>query len=266
MDKNKKKKIIVNGITISRLLSSFLIPIIFSKFSVAVFLLIVLFNLTSDILDGFLAKHVFHVSTLGGSLLDMTADKMLSFSILGILSSMYPVMAIPLLLEILIASINVFNFNKKAIGKSSQIGRIKTVLMGVSIGLLFLVGLSPELIKSINNTKIINILKFFANNKSIVNISETVALAAETVVASDYLIKSKKKCDSNDKKFEIAQLIKNKEFIKEILFDEKYYEKINNQNMSLVEKLLPNEKYNELKEEKKLVLNRQNFNTNNRSF
>lgn len=255
-------KIFVNLLTGSRLLATFFMPLMFTTLPAHIFIIITGLILLTDLIDGKLARK-FEVSTLFGSLLDMSADKLFGVIILYILSTMYPIMIIPLLFEILISTINISNRNKKTGGNSSYLGRAKTCVLGGSIILLFLVGLSPELINNLNNLKsskeIVNILKttglsFFnvINNNSVLikDLSVTSSIISETIVATDYTIKSTKKISKNDKKIKIAYLIKNKNFLKEILFNEKYYDLVKNEKISIMEKLIPNKYYDELTSKK----------------
>lgn len=288
MEDKKKKKVIVNSITSCRILATILTPILFNVLSAPLFIVFIGAILLTDSLDGILARK-WKVSTLGGSILDMSADKVFAFSVLIALATMFPVMLIPLGLETLISSINLSGINKSTIGKSSQLGRIKTWIMGLSIFSLLLVGLTPELIESLKNIKIdefvlnkgniiasnlenikmnfqkigTDILEFInAHKKSIEHICETATITSESLVATDYAIKATKKVDPNSKTIKIAELLKNKEFLKEVLFNEKYYSKVNNvKDMSILEKLTPNAHYEEMKQEeskskaKELTLN-----------
>ena len=100
----------------------------------------------TDFLDGLLARK-WGVSTIFGSLLDMSADKIFGISLLVVLSTMYPIMTIPLVLEVLIGAINIKNAKNGGLGKSSEIGRIKTWVMGLSVCSILLTGLSNDLLK-----------------------------------------------------------------------------------------------------------------------
>ena len=225
-----------------------------------IFLIVIGSVLLTDALDGILARH-WDVSTLFGSFMDMTADKLLGLSILSILAIMYPIMTIPLCLEVSIAAINVRTAKNSGKMKSSQIGRIKTWALGISIFSLLLTGLSPELIKSLESIKIDSTsinqviekikegLFLIKNNKEIINkTSVGLAIIPESIVSADYLIKSIKTPTKEDsRKLKIADLIRNKEYIKDIIFDENFYKE--NKEKPLIDIL----KNNNNKNEKKLV-------------
>lgn len=275
-DKDKRvKKCIVNGLTGSRVVATFMMPILFNILSAPVFLLVVAVVLFTDFLDGKLARK-WDVSTIFGSYADMTADKLFGAAVLLVLGGIYPLMYIPLVMEGVIAYINSKAVSHGAIGKSSQIGRIKTWVMGVSMCLLLLTGMAPELISNLSNIKVIDVSNSFLSNlggvgeniaqyinsiltslksgteevlknidlnKDIISpIAQTSIITSEGLVTTDYLIKSIKETDKDSKAFKWSQLIKNKMYrdhIKKILFDEKYYKET--QDMSLIEKITPPE-------------------------
>lgn len=265
-DDKKIKKIIVNGLTLSRAVSALILPFLYSYLSVPVFLILVASILFTDCVDGFLAKKCWKVSTIFGSLADMGADKLFGFSILSILSTMYPIMCIPLLLEVSIFFTNSISASHGAVAKSSEIGRFKTLIVGISVCLLFITGLNTELITSLESLKVSDfgmtiynnikpILDKIIANKSVVESAATTAtITSEAVVLSDYLIKSIKQANKSDKIYKMAEYLKNKEYlsyIKKVLFDEKYYQET--KDMSLYEKLTPPESREDVKI-KKLTL------------
>lgn len=257
------KKVIVNGLTLSRVVGTVIMPLLFSSLSAPVFLGVVAMILFTDCLDGILARH-WGVSTIFGSLADMTADKLFGVSVLIVLSTMYPIMAVPLALETIIAGVNVKSAENGTVAKSSEIGRIKTWVMGLSICSLLLVGLAPELSVCLENIKIdssfINnikntVLDFVSKNKSTVeSVAITSAITSESIVAVDYAIKSIKGKENNSEAIKWADLIKSKKFwkyVKKIALDEKYYKET--RDMSLIDKLTTSEIKIEIKE-KKLTL------------
>lgn len=264
MEKNsnkKAKKIIVNSLTLSRVIGTIIMPFYFNVLSPIMFITLVAIILFTDFLDGALARQ-WGVSTIFGSLADMTADKLFGISILIILLRMYPSMAIPLALETIIAGINVIAAKQGSIGKSSELGRIKTWVLGLSMCALLLTGLSPELIMSLEvlkvDSSIIETIKktmnFIINNKgTIESVAKTAAITSEVLVASDYAIKSIKNPDRGSKNYKLSEYIKNKkyrDYIKKVWLDEKYYRET--KEVPIFEKLTPPE-YREVKV-KKLTL------------
>ena len=75
-DNKKAKKVIVNGLTLSRVAGTIAMPVLFNTLSAPIFLLVVAAILFTDCLDGILARH-WRVSTIFGSIADMGADKLL---------------------------------------------------------------------------------------------------------------------------------------------------------------------------------------------
>ena len=243
MNKNAKK-IIVNSITLTRVLGTIIMPILFNLVSGNIFILILGLILFTDALDGFLARK-WKVSTIFGSLLDMTADKLFAFAILVILSTMFPVMIIPLILEVVIASINIKSTLQGSIGKSSYVGKIKTWIMGISMMCLLIIGLSPEISASLSSLNINFIKDIFENiikHKDVLTTTfESTAVVSELITTFDYAIHSKKDLDlernKNSIRNKINELKNDKELIKR-LFDEKYFEKTKDE--PLIKKLVPN--------------------------
>lgn len=268
-DNKKAKKVIVNGLTLSRVAGTIAMPVLFNTLSAPIFLLVVAAILFTDCLDGILARH-WRVSTIFGSLLDMGADKLFGFAVLIVLSTMYPIMSIPLILETLIAGVNIKAAENNSVAKSSEIGRIKTWVMGLSMCSLLMTGLSPELATSLESVNIqtispamnelLNLIKEIGNkildfvnqNKQTIEaIATTAAITSESIVATDYTIKAIKGKDKNSNVYKIAELIKNKKFVeyaKKVLLDEKYYQET--KDMPILEKLCPPELREEIKRKK----------------
>jgi len=258
-DNKKAKKIIVNSLTLSRVAGTIIMPFLFNSLSTVMFITVIAIILFTDFLDGALARH-WGVSTIFGSVADMTADKMFGISILIILSRMYPSMAIPLALETIIAGINVIAAKQGSIGKSSELGRIKTWVIGLSMCALLLTGLSPELITSLENISfggniiegVKKTINFMLNNKqTIESVAKTAAITSEVLVASDYAIKSIKNPDRGSKNYKLSEYIKNKkyrDYIKKVWLDENYYKET--KEVPILEKLIPPEYREEVKVKK----------------
>lgn len=287
-DNKKAKKIIVNGLTLSRIAGTFALPFLFNALSAPVFIATIAAIFFTDFLDGLLAKHVWHVSTIFGSLADMGADKLFGIAVLALLTPMYPLMSIPLILELLIAKINTNLAELGVKTKSSLIGRGKMWLVGSSMCVLLLIGMSPELLPTLNNIKLLDInnsvlsnlgnfgnnvgniinyiisnfkeysiqfVNLLKNNKEIViPIASTTAIISETLTAAGYAIKYIKIPNKDSKQYKISEYIKNKEYrdyIKKVWLDEKYANET--QDMPIFEKLTPPE-YREKLKVKKLTL------------
>ena len=171
-------------------------------------------------------------------------------------------MTIPLILELSIAGVNIIGGINGNNNKSSEIGRMKSMIVGLSACSLLLLGMYPEIISSINNVKLIDFLNLIQENKnSIKDISITSTIVSESMVLRDYSLKA---FLNNDKKIKLDELkrlkeellnkIKQKEFYEKVLFDEEYNDAT--ANLTLKEKILPNKEQEE--KIKKLVLNYKN--------
>lgn len=281
-DNKTLKKMIVNGLTLSRVAGTIAMPVLFNVLSAPAFIATIAAILFTDFLDGQLARK-WEVSTIFGSVADMAADKLFGVAVLIALATIYPVMYIPLGLEVLITGINTFSAKQGAIAKSSELGRIKTWVIGLSMCALLITGMSPELIECLKNIKVsnlndiintnpyniiealkgefkivlTNILEKFNENKSTIEtVAKTAAITSEALVATDYAIKNIKNPNKDSKTYKLSELIKNKQYrdyIKKVWLDEKYYKETI--DMPLLEKLTPPELKEEVKV-KKLTLDK----------
>lgn len=155
------KKIIVNSLTFSRVLATLFLPLLFNLLSSTAFFLVVGGILLTDAFDGFLARK-WEVSTLFGSLLDMGADKLFGISLLCGLSLTYPIMILPLILELCISYVNTNNVLRGNVAKSKIIGKGKMWIVGLSMTSLLMIGATPEISEFISNVKVdVNLFKDF---------------------------------------------------------------------------------------------------------
>ena len=257
------KKIIVNGITFTRVLATFSMPFLVSSLTATQFLLLIGSILLTDFVDGQLARR-FGVSTMFGSLLDMGSDKLFGMALLLVLSFTYPVMAIPLALELGIGYINTKSVLKGNKAKSSMIGKSKMWIVGLSTASLLMIGATPEISEYLSNVtvnpysfcprateKILDYLKklfeFVNNNKEIIaNSAISASIISETVTLGDY-VKDYNKVKDYEKKKLIDELKRYKKYLKEyglkdymkeVMINEEYHEQTNDD--PLVKKLMPN--------------------------
>ena len=253
MKEKNIKKWILNGLTATRVVTTLSMPILVSSLSSVGFLFLIGGVLLTDALDGFLARK-WEVSTIFGSLFDMGADKLLGMSIFLVLSFTYPVMLIPLILELSICYVNTNNALKGNIAKSKFVGRIKMWIVGICMTSLLFIGAAPEISKflsevnvdvnlfknsvnkinkneiieiaswldgklSIFKEKILNASKYitylFINKKTIIeNIVIPTSIISEAATLALYK-KDSKKLENNEKLNMIEELKKYKEYVKE---------------------------------------------------
>ena len=249
---NKKTKTyIVNGLTLSRVLATFSMPILYTCLSSSMFFLLIGIILLTDCIDGKLARK-WDVSTIFGSLADMGADKLLGVAILLILSFSYPIMLLPIAIELGISIVNTKSALKGNIGKSKQIGRLKMWVMGITMTSLLMLGATPEISEYLSNANIDenlfkNVNDFLTKNKNTIeNVVIPASIISETATLIDYA-KDYKKVKNNEKTKMIAELKKFREFLKDyelkkyiddVLLNEEYYKKTKDE--PLVKKLMPN--------------------------
>lgn len=131
------KLVLVNLITLSRLIGALLMPLIYFKQGIESlgFLIIILF--LTDMIDGKLSR-LLKVETFLGGLLDAVSDKLFAFVLLAILTYYYPSMLIVLTLEFLIFVLNTLTFKDNKNIKSSKMGKVKTMVLDIAISILFI--------------------------------------------------------------------------------------------------------------------------------
>lgn len=130
---NKKDIAIVNGITGTRFLASFLlIPFFKTLGGISAAIFSGVFLLT-DCIDGFLARKL-KASTFFGAAFDGATDKSFGIISFALLMTVNPIIfSIPLLLEFAIMIAQNSKMKKGMNVKSNMIGKIKTWFLGLSI-------------------------------------------------------------------------------------------------------------------------------------
>lgn len=224
-------KIFVNVLTIFRLLATFMIPFIWNYASPIVIVLFVAFTLFTDFLDGKLAR-IFKVQTLFGSILDTIADKMFGIVIILILAQYHKGFYLMMIMELLIALINVIAAILGATTKSSFLGKCKMWVLGIAIFLGLVSIFQDNLIR-------IDLIKdyislFIENEKIIISNAVFMTIGSEIIVAIDYFRHVSKELITNKKK--IKYQFKTDDDLKKVLFDTTYY--LEHKTVPLSESLL----------------------------
>ncbi len=225
-------KILVNSITFTRVIGTFLMPFVYKNLSPDNFIIYIVLLLLTDSIDGCLARRL-KASTLFGALLDTLADKLLAFATIIVLANVYKTMWMPLILEVLITFINVNTGTKGAHIESSMLGKIKTWILGVCTVAGFITAFSNYIINLFDNTTtiglaLINIFKFIIkNDKLIMLIISVIASISCLIVAVNYLINHIKEIDKvkEDKINYRKYKLKKGNELKEALFSTDFYEK-----------------------------------------
>ena len=229
-------KILVNAVTMIRVIGTFLLPIISIKFNAKELVTYIIILLVTDMVDGILARRL-GVSTLFGSLFDALADKLLGIALLIVIASHYPLMLLPVITEVLITLINTSGGSRGSSIESSKLGKFKTLILGICIVIAFLTIYAKELVVLFDNTtpvglKIVGILnKMIGNPKIIINDLALVAFGSGMMVAFDYYLRAKREIKNSKnvgmdaKKYKLK---KGKDLIY-ALFDENIYKKTKNE-------------------------------------
>lgn len=217
--------VIVNLITLTRLVGALLLPLIYVKYgpSICAIWTIVLF--ATDAIDGFLARTL-KISTFFGSAMDGISDKLLngiSFIILGL---QYNIMIPPLILELAIMSTIYSTYRFGGNIQSSKTGKIKTIILDVCVILSFILMSLPAL--KIKGT-IINHLVH--NTSGYIILLGCIITIASIITLIDYN-KKNKNTRNNKKLTHIKYQHRIKKTTKEVindLFDTEYYAKHKNE-------------------------------------
>lgn len=145
--KEKIVKKIPNALTILRLLSSFVAPILFVNGLVWASFGLYGLGVITDCLDGYVARKFNAVSEFGRKL-DAISDKVFALSVIVLSIVMgNSVMLLPLILECLITSVNVFAKCNGIEPKTNRIGKFKTASLFPTI----IVGLAMMKVYSLIN-------------------------------------------------------------------------------------------------------------------
>ncbi len=215
--------IIINSITLSRLIGALLLPIIFYKYGNSVTALIVLILYLTDAIDGLLARKL-HLTTFFGGAMDAMCDKLLNFVAFILLGLMYNIMFCPLVLEITIILINYLIYRHGGNVQTSKTGRLKTIILDIFVILSFVVISLPALK-----------IYIFTNNivKLLINIFSIIIVVVDFITIIDY--DKKYKLVKNDPKITHIKYQNRKRKtindIKHDLFDTEYYLKHKNESI-----------------------------------
>lgn len=222
------KLILVNLITLSRLISAILLPILYFKNGVTSLCILIPFLFVTDLIDGKLSRY-FKVETFLGSILDAVSDKVFAFVLLGLLSYYYRSIIIVILFEFVIFVLNTLAFTDNKNIQSSMVGKVKTFILDTSIVIMYLFIGMPLYSKYLSSgflTKLIEI------KQPINYVLIGIMIGMEILTLTDYKKKSSKQ--TSYEKIKFKELKSTKEIIK-LLLDREFY--IKNKNTKLKELL-----------------------------
>lgn len=234
MAKGKKiniKLILINLITITRLVGALILPFIYSKYGTSITSIVIICLFLTDAIDGFLAR-LLHSSTFFGCILDAGSDKLLNIIAFIILGLNYNIMFTPIVIEIAILYTMYSTYRYGGNVQSSFTGKVKTAIVDAVVVLSFVLMSLPtfEFKLSIMNYII-------DNTESYIYVFGFIMIIADLIALIDYIAKNNE-ARSNPKAMEIKYEEKNRKpfkLIKKQLFDTKYY--LEHKNESIMKQL-----------------------------
>ena len=219
-------KVFVNGLTLSRILGTLILPLLFRYCSPIVTLVIIACLLLTDFFDGMLARK-FKVQSIFGQLADQVADKVFGMVLLLIVASYYKVFYFVFGMEVAIALVNFVAALRGATTLSSFLGKFKTWLTSICI----LVGLFGYFQDSFNLKFLIKPLNtYIANEETILIVCISITIGVQITVLIDYVRHIYK--ELSIKKPKITYNFKDKDKLKRVLFDTGYYNRYKGEPLS----------------------------------
>lgn len=146
----KIKKIIVNALTLSRIVGALSIPFIFSTVNTTFLIILLALLFITDFLDGKLSR-AWQVSTIGGALLDPLGDKLLAIVCILSLVGTHIDYLVLFLFEIAISLLNIYRTLHGENVTSTLKGKIKTWFLSISIVLGSIRLFNPNLVNDLLN-------------------------------------------------------------------------------------------------------------------
>lgn len=133
----KVKLVIVNLLTLIRIIGTIILIPIYNTFGGKVVGIISLFCYLTDSIDGLLARK-WHVSTFFGAMFDGISDKLFTIINFIILYLITPYALIPIIIEILIVLVQAFKFSRNLNIQSNIVGKSKVWILAITVVLTFL--------------------------------------------------------------------------------------------------------------------------------
>lgn len=240
--KNKTAILIVNAVTMSRVIGTLIMPFICWYMPPGGLTIYIICLLLTDTLDGILARRL-KACTIFGSLLDQAADKLLGIATLAVLSQEYLIMMLPILTEAIIMLVTIRGAARGGSAESSILGKIKTFVLGLAVVSGFCTIFASDIILMFDSStkiglQLISCFNYILNNSTmIMNSLAFISVGAGIMVASDYAVTARaevKNAKESGLKVEDIKLKKGKD-LTHALFSEEYYQKTKSE--PLVKKL-----------------------------
>lgn len=192
-------KILVNIITTLRFVYTLFLPLLKAKISRTAFIINIVVLFLSDSIDGFLARK-FKVQTMYGALMDTIADKALCIILLALLTERIDTIFVMIILELMIALINVIGMIQGKNTKSRIIGKTKMNVISIAIVLIYL-------------------YCFEIVNRTVAMASIYITIFVQMITVIDYVLAIK----SQKPQYQTVLQAKNIQDLKYILFNTEYY-------------------------------------------
>ena len=217
----------VNSLTMTRVIATLLLPILWKLLNPIALLTVVVLILLTDFFDGFLARK-FKVQTLFGSIADQVADKMFGIMMLLIIGIYKPLFYLVAIMEIAIAVINVLGGVRGARTNSSFLGKTKMWVLGAASTFAIIAIFDKQLYQAIDINWVKDAIEFFWKyEENFVASLALITIGAQVMVSVDYAKGIKQEITGNKKI--IKYNFKEKKELMKVLFDTKYY--LNNKDL-----------------------------------
>lgn len=224
-----KKIIIVNSLTLIRLIGALILIPVYYNFGAKCVAIISLISYLTDFIDGTLARK-YNASTFFGAIFDGVVDKLLTIINFIILYLITPYSIIPIILEILTLMINIIKYVKNLNVQSNIIGKSKIFVLALTIILTFI-------ISDINSITIMpDVVKNYLSNidNSLVYLYiliPTIIMEILTLISYLYEIIKAPKSSANKKPGIKPAKLSKKDFgsyLKNVVFNPAFYEEHKN--------------------------------------
>ena len=214
--KVSKRFIFVNFITFLRVIGSILLIPIYFTYGYFVLGIAVLIFVSTDCIDGFLAR-VLHTSTFFGAIFDALSDKLFNVIVLLLLSIKYPIMLLLIAMEGVILYIGFNSTIRGNKSRSTKLGKLKMVVMSISIVLILFLS---------DYEKLNSIINMNLNSEMIINCLLILIFVFETITLIDY---TRLYIKNGKKKKVFEREIKDKKEIQRMLLSHEFYKENKNE-------------------------------------
>jgi len=225
--------ILVNGITMIRVIGTFAMPFLCHKLPPLWSVIYVIGLLLTDFFDGFLARKL-KACTIFGSLLDQAADKLFGIACLAFLATRHWIMMLPIATEAIITLVTTKGGFSGGSVDSSILGKIKTFLLALIIITGFGVFYANEILAAVPDvgTFGIQINRLFnyllTDTTQVMNSLAFAAVGTGIMVACDYAIRAHHDIKKQKNAGLVAEeyTLKKGKDLYDALFSPEYYEKM----------------------------------------